>query len=502
MSKTASFLSLGMISLDRNHGLSLHRQLYRALREAILTGQLKPGIRLPSTRALAQDLGVSRNTISNAYDQLITEGYLESKVGSGTRVTRTLPEEILHVQGNRQSLTTDPLQSQAKPRLSERGTLIVQIPFLEKSKPRAFSPALPAMDAFPFKLWGKLSTESWQTLTADDFGYGSALGYRPLREAIATYLQTTRGVRCTPEQIIITNGAQQAISLSMTLLLNRGDQAWLENPSFNGVKAALRSASAQMIPVSVDSEGLDVDEALAKAPQARLAFISPSHQFPLGVTMSLSRRLKLLQWAQENEAWVLEDDYDSAIRYAAYPLAALQGLDTNGRVIYIGTFSKVLFPAIRIGYMVVPPNLIEPFRAARAHADRGSTLLGQVALAKFIADGHLARHIRRTRSLYAERQKVFIKMVQSHLADMLTVEANDTGLHLVGWLPEGTDDYRVSQTLQAHGIDAPALSSYAIDPLPYSGLVMGYTVTTPDEIIAAVKRMKPILNQSLTINHC
>jgi GntR family transcriptional regulator/MocR family aminotransferase len=296
---------------------------------------------------------------------------------------------------------------------------------------------LPAVDAFPFKLWKKLWLESWRELTAEQLGYGAALGYWPLREAIATYLQAARGLRCTAEQVIITNGAQQALSLSALLLLNKGDQAWVENPSFNGIKAVLRSASARIVPISVDEDGLVVGEALARAPRARLVFISPSHQFPLGVTMSLTRRLKLLQWAQESDAWILEDDYDSEFRYAAYPLTALQGLDTRGRVIYIGTFSKVLFPALRIGYMVVPSGLIEAFRAARAHADRGSTLLEQLVLARFVAEGHLARHIRRMRSLYAKRQAVFVEAVQTHLQGWLDVQPNDTGLHLVAWLPEG-----------------------------------------------------------------
>jgi GntR family transcriptional regulator/MocR family aminotransferase len=328
-------------------------------------------------------------------------------------------------------------QTPRPPNLSERGSLITQIPFVEKSLPRAFCPSLPAVDAFPFKLWKKLWLESWRELTAEQLGYGAALGYWPLREAIATYLQAARGLRCTAEQVIITNGAQQALSLSALLLLNKGDQAWVENPSFNGIKAVLRSASARIVPISVDEDGLVVGEALARAPRARLVFISPSHQFPLGVTMSLTRRLKLLQWAQESDAWILEDDYDSEFRYAAYPLTALQGLDTRGRVIYIGTFSKVLFPALRIGYMVVPSGLIEAFRAARAHADRGSTLLEQLVLARFVAEGHLARHIRRMRSLYAKRQAVFVEAVQTHLQGWLDVQPNDTGLHLVAWLPEG-----------------------------------------------------------------
>ncbi|MEM7348535.1 MAG: PLP-dependent aminotransferase family protein, partial [Chloroflexota bacterium] len=372
-------------------------------------------------------------------------------------------------------------------------SLIVDIPFVEKSQPRAFSPSLPAIDDFPFKLWMKLSLESWRDLDVRELGYGAALGYRPLREAVATYLQAARGVRCTPEQVIITNGAQQALSLSASLLLNNGDVAWIENPSHNGAKAALRAASAKIVPIRVDDEGLIVNEALRQAEKARLAFISPSHQFPLGVTMSLTRRLELLQWAEDQDAWILEDDYDSEFRFGAYPISALQGLDRAGRVIYVGTFSKVLFPGLRLGYMVVPPSLIQPFRAARAHADRGSTLLDQVVLTRFINEGHFARHIRRMRLLYAERQSVLIEAAKTYLVGLLEVQTNNAGLHLVGWLPDGTDDTVVSQTLLDHGIDAPALSSYALTPLPRSGLVMGYAVISTEQIIESVQRMRSIL---------
>ena len=502
MSKVASFISLGFVELDSSSKLPLYRQLYEILRDSILTGQLKGGTRLPSTRALADEWTVSRNTVINAFSQLTAEGYLESRTGFGTCVTEELPKEILQVERSRLVQTkTSASHPAPPPQLSERAEAIVKIPYRwEGALPRAFCPTLPALDAFPMALWQKVSTASMQDLSRANLGQLSALGYTPLREALATYLQTARGVRCTPEQVIITNGTQQALTTTINFLLNRNAQAWMENPSYIGIRAALQGALADIVPVRVDSEGLVVEEGIEAAPDARLAFISPSHQYPLGVTMSLARRLRLLQWAAEKKAWIVEDDYDSEYRYAGYPLSALQGLDQDGRVIYIGSFSKVLYPALRIGYMVVPQPLVEPLHAVRAHADRGVALLSQIALARFITEGHFARHIRRMRTLYSERQQVLVDAVDAHLPGLLEVEGNDAGLHLVGWLPpnangEQMDDQAVSDELLAAGIDAPSLSSLSMLPLDRSGLVLGYTSSPPEELVPAVVKMKPILER-------
>ncbi len=471
----------------------MHRQLYEMLRAAILDKQLRAGVRLPSTRALARELSVSRNTVSSAYTQLLTEGYLESRVGAGTYVTRTLPETLATVSNQRVppphlSLQTHP------PRLSERGHAIAtQAHQWEQSRPQAFDSSLPALDKFPSKLWEKLLVTSWRELKPHALTYQAALGYLPLREALTTYLQTARGVRCSADQIIITNGAQQAITLATNLILNKGDAAWIEDPCYPGIKAALRGALAQIVPVPVDAEGLNVDAGIAAQQNARLAYISPSHQYPLGVTMSLTRRVKLLQWAQANNSWILEDDYDSEFRYAGYPLASVQGLDRVGRVIYVGTFSKVLFPALRIGYLVVPKRLTAAFHAARAHADRGAPVLEQAVLARFISEGHLARHVRRMRTLYMERQEIFVEMAHKFLGDLLEVEQTDAGLHLVGWLPDGMNDQQVSEKLATYGIIAPALSSFAITQLDRPGLVIGFAATLTNEIPMAVKRMWGVL---------
>lgn len=499
MPKVATYLSLGLLQLERGGNRPLHRQLYESLRNAILSGRLRTGTRLPPTRALAQELGISRNTVSKAYTQLLTEGYLESRVGSGTHVTRTLPEAMLQVgRPEKERLTGQIEQPIQPPRLSQRASALTQLPFAwEQARPQAFDSALPAVDMFPKKVWERLLINCWRDMSLNEMGYQSALGYQPLREALATYLQAARGVRCSAENIIITTGAQQAVSLAANLILNPGDAAWVENPSYPGIRSALVGTLAEMIPITVDDEGLDVAEGIRKAPHARLAYISPSHQYPLGVTMSLTRRLQLLQWAQENRAWIIEDDYDSEFRYAGYPLGSVQGLDEVGRVIYIGTFSKVLYPALRIGYMVVPSRLIEPFHAARAHAVRAAPLLEQAVVARFIVEGHFARHVRRMRTLYAERQTIMIEMIQKFVKNFLTVKSAEAGLHLVGWLPDGVDDRIISAKLREHGLIAPALSSFALTPLERSGLVMGFAAVPENEIPMAVKRMWGVLEANI-----
>ena len=501
MSKSSFFPTLGSINLDRNLDLPIYRQLYEFLREQILSGKLSPNTLMPATRSLAQELQISRNTVLNAYKQLVDEGYLESTGGGYTRVTHTLPEQVLTINGSQSRLSQngeqDSADLNAPPKLSELGENIISLPYpyWDRSGSRPFSSAQPSVDDFPVKVWERCLLSSWRKIKPEELSYPNALGYRPLRESLASYLQSTRGVRCTADQVVITNGTQHALSTIFTLLLNKGDEVWVENPSYNGVKIALSQIGATTVPVSVDDQGLIFDEGVEKSPHGRMAFISPSHQYPLGVTMSLTRRLALLDWAERNEAWIVEDDYDSEYRYSGYPIEALQGLDSSGRVIYMGTFSKVLFPALRLGYMVLPKPLVEPYRAARAFSDRGTRLLEQVTVCTFIEEGHLGRHIRRMRTLYAERQEVLIEMAHKFLGDMLELEPNNVGLHLVGWLPAGMNDDAVSKHLMADGIYAPPLSYFSLTPLPRPGLIMGYAAIPTNDIASAVKKMGKSLSK-------
>jgi GntR family transcriptional regulator / MocR family aminotransferase len=493
MAKSPGFVSLATITLEAESLVPLHRQLYNRIREAILNRELVAGGRLPSTRALAAELGISRSTVLNAFEQLLAEGYLEGKVGAGTYVARSLPDELLNTRANPKPEPS--LNSKPKP-LAEStlkmATTLVNLP-QGKGDPRAFRTGLPAFDAFPFEIWARLSAQRWRNPPRELLGYGDPAGYFPLRRSISEYLGAARGVHCEPEQIIIISGSQQGLDLAARILLQPGDAAWIEDPGYLGARGAFLSAGAQLIPVPVDKEGLDVAAGIATEPTARMVYVSPSHQYPLGVTMSLKRRLALLEWASQAAMWILEDDYDSEYRYAGRPLAALQGLDKDGRVLYIGTFSKVLFPSLRLGYLVVPPELVETFVRARALSDRHSPSMEQAFLADFIDQGHFARHIRRMRALYAERQEILVSAAQKDLAGLLEVDRAEAGMHLVGWLNPAIDDQVSSNRALTFGVDASALSSFCMEVKLRPALLLGYAGLPEPDIREGVKKLKQAL---------
>jgi GntR family transcriptional regulator/MocR family aminotransferase len=491
MAKRRAVVTIGTLGLDRGASMPLYRQLYEGLREAILAGRLRPGARLPSTRTLAGDLGASRNTVLAAFGQLLAEGYLEGRVGAGTTVAHTLPETLLRARPE----AAETGRPGPRPRLSRRGALLLSTrPALARGAitARPFRPGLPGLDAFPFDLWTRLVARRWRRVPRQLLDYGDPAGYAPLREAIAAYLGEARAVRCEAAQVIVVTGAQQAVDLAARVLLDPGDTAWMEDPGYPGARGALVAAGIHLAPVPVDAEGLDVRGGARRAPGARLVYVTPSHQYPLGVTMSLHRRLALLEWASTSGAWILEDDYDSEYRYAGRPLAALQGLDTAGRVIYAGTFSKVLFPALRLGYLVAPPELVDAFVASRALADRHSPSVTQAALADFIDGGHFARHIRRTRALYAERQAALVRSARRTLGGLLEVLPAEAGMHLMGWLPEGVDDRVASHAALGREIDVPPLSVFRARPGKRGergGLMLGYAAYPPRELDDACARL-------------
>ncbi|MCB0197892.1 MAG: PLP-dependent aminotransferase family protein, partial [Anaerolineae bacterium] len=434
MAKHTAFINLGIVALDPDAPVPLYQQLYERLRDAILAGQLAAGMRLPPTRFFANELGVSRNTVVSAFDQLTAEGYIESKVGAGSYVASNLPEDILELRGHTPETQT-PHRWNRSGILSKRGELVAASPVRrEASLPVPFQPGLPAVDEFPFKVWERLVAHHWRYLPMSNFGYGDAVGYRPLREAIAAYLGAARGVRCDADQIIVVAGTQQAISLAAQILLDPGDKVWMEDPGYVDARMALLGVGVEPVPVPVDAEGLSLRAGQKAAPDARLVYITPSYQYPLGIRMSLRRRLRLLEWANRHNAWILEDDYDSEYRYAGRPLAPLQGLDQAGRVIYIGTFSKVLLPSLRLGYMVAPHDLVDAFAAALTLAIRCLPIIPQAVLTDFFSEGHFARHVRRMRTLYAERQALLVEQVRQHLAGRLDISPGDAGLHLIAWL--------------------------------------------------------------------
>jgi GntR family transcriptional regulator / MocR family aminotransferase len=486
--RATAFVNLSVL-LDRKSSVALHRQLYDELRKAILTGRLKPRTRLPSTRDFAAEMDVSRNTVLSAFSQLLAEGYVEGRIGSGTYVSRLLPNEMLEVRGNGPS--NPPMLAGRRP-LSRRGEVISETVVsvaLASGLPRPFRSGVPALDTFPIKAWYRLTARYWRNPPLKLMRYGEPAGYRPLREAIAAYLGAVRAVHCVPDQVIMVSGSQQGLDIAARVLLDPDDAAWVEDPGFHGARAALLAAGARLIPVPVDREGLDVEAGIRRGSKARVVYLTPSHQFPLGATLSLARRLALLKWASKARAWILEDDYDSEFRYVGRPLASLQGLDGEGRVIYIGTFSKILFPSLRLGYIVAPTDLIDAFVKARAIVTHASSLIEQAILADFINEGQFASHVRAMRTLYAERQAVVLKEANKELGGLLDLESDEAGMDLIGWLPLGVDDQAAFRKAATHGVEVTPLSAYSIKRQRRGALRLGYTGYTPNDLRRGVRNL-------------
>lgn len=491
MSKQTTAFDVVAILPELTATASLYQQLYAGLRQAILQGRLRAGVRLPSTRELATALQLSRNTVMAAFEQLVAEGYLESRVGDGTYVSSALPDDLTLAApaGRRRSVTPG---NGAPPHFSQRHHLITTAPMggsTDEHAPRAFRTGIPALDAFPTELWSRLVAQQWRQATPALLTYGDARGYEPLRQAIAEYLGAARGVRCTAEQVLITAGSQHALDLVAQILLDPGDPVWIEDPGYRGARAALLGVGAHLLPIPVDEEGLCVEVGVAQSPAARLAYVTPSHQYPTGATMSVARRLALLAWARQQNAWILEDDYDSEYRYRGRPLAALQGLDQAERVLYSGTFSKVLFPGLRLGYLVTPPALTDAFTRALQLAHRYLSVFDQAVLATFIREGHFARHLRRMRTLYAERQQVLVTALQERLRAHVTVGSAEAGLHLVAWCNGVRDDQQLTKAAWQVGVEVAPISTYSMQATPRPGLVLGYGMLTPAEIRAGVDKL-------------
>jgi GntR family transcriptional regulator / MocR family aminotransferase len=482
------------IIVDPLAGTPQFRQLYEGLAQAIREGQFAPGSRLPSTRALAGHLGVARNTAHLAFEQLIAEGYVEGRIGAGTFVASALPEQLLQVEPR--GPIAQPAVNSARP-LSRRTAKLLSIyprePWDEAGRIRAFR-VTPALDQFPRALWQRLLMRSWREGGAELLDYG--WGHSGLRQAIAEYLGTARGVRCTADNVIVVAGEQQGIDLAIRVLVEEGQRAWIEDPGDPTAYGALVSAGAEPVPVPVDEEGLDVASGIRTAAKARLAYVTPSCQFPMGVTMSLRRRLELLDWAKTARAWIIEDDYSSEYRYAGRPLAALQGLDREQRVIYLGTFSKVMFPALRLAYLIVPRDLIHAFLVTRFFASRHPPRLEQAALARFIADGHFARHVRRMRTLYARRQQTLIAALERDPIPAIGIEPAPAGLHLLGRLPRKVNDREISGELAKAGIDARPLSEFAIKRKLPPALILGYAGVNERAIRDGVRTLRRVLRDT------
>jgi GntR family transcriptional regulator / MocR family aminotransferase len=485
----ASFLP--PIALDSGRQMPIYRQLYEWFRRSILAGQLRPGQRVPSTRSLAAELKVSRIPVSSAYEQLHAEGYFETFVGAGTCVARSIPDDALKP-GIEKILRASRQVSNGKAlRKVSRRVSLVRLPAETWSnKLVPFRVSLPALEHFPTRVWSQLLNRHSRRSTRQSLAYGDAKGYIPLREAIAEYLGAVRAVRCEPSQILVTTGSQQGLQLSAQVLLDANERVWVEEPGYPGARQALIMAGAKLVPVPVDHDGLDVAEGIRRARSARAVYITPSHQYPLGVTMTATRRMLLLNWAMRSGAWIIEDDYDSEYRLGGRPIASLQGLDTDARVIYVGTFSKVMFPALRLGYMVVPKDLIDEFSVAREAIDQFSSTLYQAAMTDFIREGHFARHIRRMRMLYIERRTALVQAIHKRMGDDLEVIGAEAGMHLVALLPPGVNDVAISRRAAEMGISAMPLSSCYAKPPLRGGLILGYGGADARQIHDGIRRLK------------
>lgn len=483
---TISIPSLGAI--DRAAG-QVGRQLAQALRAAIAKGELKAGELLPSTRALAASLGVARGTVTEAFEQLQAEGYLESQVGAGTRVAPTLAEQAQPVVVDRRTNKSAPIQLPPRAaRLAKVVTAFTPMPEVP------FAIAVPGGAVAPDDNWRRLGNRVRASRAAAPASYGDPRGLMELRQAIADYVRKSRAVHCEPEQVVITAGTQQGLYLAGRVLLSSGDPVWAEDPAYPGMTAVLDDLDLVTTRVGVDAQGIDVDAAIAACPDARAAFVTPSHQYPLGMPMNMARRNALVAWAQRHDAWIVEDDYDSELRYAGHPFPSMQGLAPS-RVIYLGTLSKVLFPSLRLGYVVAPLPLIDAFAGARALLDRHSPTTDQHVLAAYMREGLFEAHIRRIRGVYAARRATLIAALERHMPDDVTLQPSDQGMHLLLWLPRRFDDVQLAKSALADGIVVRPISPM-YRAVPRSGLMLGFGGFAPEELEHAAMHLREIMDQS------
>ena len=481
----SEFLLTEMTRLGAQDALPLHRQLYEALRRAMLDGKLGAGERLPSSRDLAQDLNLSRNTVVAAINQLSVEGYLESRVGSGTYVNDNVPRVNAgaaarpHARG---------APNPAPGRLSARGQALATTFCATQLEVQPFTPGIADFSAFPLTLWQRLQNKHWRMTYPDMLDYNDSGGYAPLRRAIADYLRVFRSVQLDADQVIVTTGTQQSLELCARLLADHGDTVWVEDPAYWGAAKAFMATGLAIHPVPVDDEGIHPGAA-DNAHPPRLIYLTPSHQYPTGAVMSLARRHQLLSTARAHGAWVLEDDYDSEYRFSGPPISSLEGLDVDGRVLYMGTFSKVLYPGIKLGYLIVPKVLVAAFKQAHYDLNRPGQMPLQAALAEFIEMGHFSSALRRARQSYGERRAALLEALKPVLTQDTYISGAEQGLHLCLRLPPQVDDQALAQRIAQQGLTVRPLSAYCLARHDLKGLVIGYGYAPLSEI----QRCGPVL---------
>jgi GntR family transcriptional regulator/MocR family aminotransferase len=495
MARLKTGIGLPFLKIEKSVSVPIYKQIENQIRSAILAGTVKPEMQMPSSRVLAHELKVSRPTIVQAYEYLTFEGFLESRHGAGTFVRQMLPDHLPEP-GTQHQKANSPQVSVTKP-LSDIGAKFANlVPSSYRTQFSAFLPNLPAYDQFPFAQWQKIRNRCIRQGKANMLGYEDSAGSIALRTSIAKYLAIHRGDICDPAQILIVPGATFAMHLAVTLLSNPGDKVWLEDPGPDGMRMILKALNRTVANLDVEPDGMDVDTGIRDHGDARLALTMPSRHHPLGVSLSLAKRLKILNWAQHNGSWIIEDDYDSEFRYSGRPLASMHSIDTTNSVIYIGTFSKSMFPSMRIGYFVVPESLIGVFRSAIASFTRSISILDQETLAHFIDEGYFSAHIRQMQNTYGARRKLFAERATHILPDLMHIDIPDSGMNAIGWLPPGTDDALISERARQAGAYSFPLSLYRERPSERSGLLLGFAGVREDVLDEKLTCLARVLEQS------
>jgi GntR family transcriptional regulator/MocR family aminotransferase len=493
-----SIIAFEMVRLDRSATEALHHQLYRQIRDELRSGNFrKSSSRLPSSRALALELGVSRLTVNEAFSQLHAEGYLVTKAGSGTFVADPLPDSFLAA--GRESAPADAKQerhiSKRVGRIPDRrvGDQFDLGP-TEAAPGVLLQSGIPAVDEFPIAIWERLRAQVLARKGANLLRYGSNRGDADLREAVAAYLCDFRGAHCHADQILIVAGMQQAMLIAALAVLDRGDGAWIEDPGFHQARRVFALAEAAIVPRPVDKEGIVIDGA-PRRPTPRLIYVTPSHQYPMGVTMSLKRRKALLEFAEQRGAYILEDDYNAEFRFSGPPLPCLQGLDRSGRVIYAGTMSKILYPSLRLGYLLVPARLADAVAKLRTAIDQHSPTIDQATLARFIADGFYLSHVRRMRQMYSERREFFIEQFNQLLGARFALDIAEAGLHALAWFRYEEDLAVIERTSPTLGVKISRLSLFCIEAKPPPALILGFAAWTPAQIRDGLTKLARVLEK-------
>jgi GntR family transcriptional regulator / MocR family aminotransferase len=492
MGKITPQILLTFISINKKQGKTINNQLYEQLKNGIFEGMLRPCDRMPSSREMSTELKISRNTVLHVFEQLEMEGFFETKTGSGTFISKNV-DKFRYSKRQPTLSVQKPERSIAQP-FGLNNVFKGHISALEPLLP--FQQSIPLIPEFPFPAWARISANVHKKINSLHLGYDDAQGYLPLRKALSDHLRISRSINCDPENMLIVNGSRQALHLAAEMLLNKGDQCWMEDPGYPGATSAIQRFGGQICPVPITNDGMDLDFAMHHYPKSKLAYVTPSHQFPMGNTMALNERIKLLNWAATHRMWIVEDDYDSEFRYNSRPIPALQGMDANGNVIYLGTLSKVLLPALRLGYLVFPSKaMARQFATGKSVIDGQCNIITQAIASEFIRQGHFSRHIRRMRLLYKKAQDDLVSLINLHLKNMLIPVPVEAGMHLLAWLPSTIDAAVIAKEAFKEGLIIHTLSQFSVKFDHRNGLILGFTGFPFAEMEAAVLILKRVLKK-------